>query len=156
MKEERTGWLARIAAIVALGQINIFLTMIAAFVLGAAAIFLTTAWLFGPKIQLEHSQYARFTASSGGRIVESWVALELDQSRVRSSEFWRASAKASATPSPNFAKLRRAFRLSGQRTTADLRFRKFEWRLRPGNGWNRIRPTSSCTANGQPRTSSTG
>lgn len=95
MKEERTGWLARIAAIVALGQINIFLMMIAAIVLGAAAIFLTTAWLFGPKIQLEHSQYSRFTASSDGRIVESWVALELDQSRVRLSEFWRASATAS-------------------------------------------------------------
>jgi hypothetical protein len=95
MKEERTGWLARIAAIVALGQINIFLTMIAAFVLGAAAIFLTTAWLFGPKIQLERSQYSRFIASSGGRIVESWVALELHQSRIRSPEFWRASAKAS-------------------------------------------------------------
>jgi len=95
-EREQSGWLARLAAIVAFGQINILLTLIAAFVLGAAAVFLTTAWLIGPKIQLERAAYARFTGSSDARIVDSWVALELDQSQIRSSRFWRASAKASA------------------------------------------------------------
>jgi len=93
--DRRTSWIARVAAIYALGQVTIGLTMIAAIVLGMAGVLLTTAWLFGPKIVREHFEYSRFSGSADGRIVESWVALELDESRVRSSEFWRASAKAS-------------------------------------------------------------
>jgi hypothetical protein len=79
---ERAGWLGRIAAIFALAQANIFLTLVSALVLGGAAVFLTTAWLFGPKVQLEHAEYFQFRAAADGLIVDSWVALELDLARI--------------------------------------------------------------------------
>ena len=84
----------RVAAIVAWTQINLFLALIAAVVLGAAGVFLTTAWVYGPNVLIERAQYRRFTAAAEGRIVESWIALELDQASVRNSRFWRASARA--------------------------------------------------------------
>lgn len=85
----------RAAAVAAIGGLNLFMTLLAAIVLGAAALFLATAWTFGPQIIRNRSEYALFTASADARIVDSWIALDLDQSRIRSSEFWRASAKAS-------------------------------------------------------------
>jgi len=83
------------AGLVALAQMNLFITLIAAFILGAAGIFLTTAWIYGPGLLLERHQYRRFTAKTDARIVDSWLALELAQSDIRNPRFWRASAKAS-------------------------------------------------------------
>ncbi len=84
----------RVAAVLTLAPVNIFLTLLAAIVLGAAGVFLTTAWLYGPKILIDRAQYKRFTAHANARIVESWIALELEQSTVKSPRFWRASAHA--------------------------------------------------------------
>src|SRR5580765_5273516 len=69
---------------------NALMAFIAALVLSAAAVFLTTAWLFGPKIVRDRAAYAAFTASANGAIVDRWIALELDQSRITASRFWRA------------------------------------------------------------------
>jgi hypothetical protein len=93
--EPETGWLVRILGLLGLAQINLFLTLLAAIVLGAAGVFLTTAWMFGPKIIRDRAEYRRFTAQATGTVVDSWLALELDSSRIRSSEFWRASSKVS-------------------------------------------------------------
>lgn len=85
---------ARVGAAVGLAGVNIALTFVAAMVLGAAAVFLSVGWMAGPKILLDRARYAGLTRTADARIVESWVALELDVSRVRASHFWRASAKA--------------------------------------------------------------
>jgi hypothetical protein len=71
------------------------LTLIACFVVAAGGLFLTLAWQIGPEVALRHQAYAKLTAASSARIVESWVALELDPARVPNPEFWRASARVS-------------------------------------------------------------
>lgn len=66
----------------------------AAIFLGAAAVFLTVAWKSGPQRVLDAREYAAFTATAQGRIVESWLAIEFDPARVGPAGFWRASARA--------------------------------------------------------------
>lgn len=67
----------------------------AAFFLGFGAIFLGAGWEIGPQRLLDAREFASYTARAEGRIVESWVALELDPAQVGPAGFWRASAKAS-------------------------------------------------------------
>lgn len=88
------GPVATVLGALAFAPVNAALTFGAALVIGMAGVLLTTAWLFGPKIVLDRSRYARFSATVDGRIVESWIALDLDRARITASEFWRASAKA--------------------------------------------------------------
>jgi len=66
----------------------------AAIFLGAAAVFLTIAWKSGPQRVLDAREYASFTATAQGRIVESWLAIEFNPARVGPGGFWRASALA--------------------------------------------------------------
>lgn len=69
--------------------------LMAAFVLGFGAIFLFIGWQLGVKPVVEAWEFRPYTGRAEGRIVESWVALELDPSRVGPAGFWRATAKAS-------------------------------------------------------------
>jgi hypothetical protein len=66
----------------------------AALFLGAAAVFLTVGWKSGPQRVLDAREYASFTATAQGRIVESWLAIEFDPARVGPGGFWRGSARA--------------------------------------------------------------
>ncbi len=67
----------------------------AAIFLGAAAMALTIGWKQGPERVLHAREFASFTATAAGRIVESWLAIEFEPSRVGPAGFWRASARAS-------------------------------------------------------------
>ena len=69
--------------------------LIAVFILGFGAIFLSVGWLLGVKPIVDAWEFRSFTSRAEGRIVESWVALELDPSRIGPAGFWRATAKAS-------------------------------------------------------------
>jgi len=79
----------------ALSGIDAFLTLLAAILIGGGGLFLTVAWTAGPKVLLQAAEYRKFTERAEATMVESWVALTLDPSRVRSPSHWRASAKAS-------------------------------------------------------------
>ena len=58
------------------------LTLIACMIIAAGGLFLTLAWQIGPQVALRHHAYAKLTASATARIVESWVALELEPADV--------------------------------------------------------------------------
>ena len=85
----------RIARFALLTPLQWFMTLVATMVIAAGALFLTAAWQAGPQVALRHHAYARFSATAQARVVESWVALELDPARIRSADYWRASARAS-------------------------------------------------------------
>jgi hypothetical protein len=77
---------------VLLGVVFRIETPIAAALIAASALFLTLAWEFG----LSHApQYRHFTQRADARIVESWLALEIDVASIRVPANWRASAIAS-------------------------------------------------------------
>jgi hypothetical protein len=81
-----------VAGTVAGGVIDRFATLIAVVIIGVASVFLSIAWTFGPQVLLRAAQYRTFTGRTDARIVESWVALDIDVSRIRSPAHWRASA----------------------------------------------------------------
>lgn len=72
-----------------------FLKLIAAIVLGAAGVFLTVAWQTGPERMVNAARDRKLTARADGRIVESWLAVELDPKAMGRKTRWRAFAKAS-------------------------------------------------------------
>jgi hypothetical protein len=72
-----------------------FMTLVAVMLIGAGAVLLVAAWQAGPEVALRHRAYGHLTASVNARVVESWVAIELDPAAVKSPDFWRASARAS-------------------------------------------------------------
>ena len=80
---------------VAGGVLDRFMTLFALFFIGMASVFLTVAWMYGPQVLLQAAQYRKYTERVDARIVESWLALDLDISRIRSPAHWRASALAS-------------------------------------------------------------
>ena len=82
------------AAGFALTGIDAFTTLVAVMMLGGAGLFLTIAWQFGPQVWIDAAHYRAFTERADAAIVESWAALALDQSSIRSPANWRASAKA--------------------------------------------------------------
>ena len=71
------------------------LRLVAVVLLGFGAVFLSIGWLLGVKPFLEAREFAAFTGRAEGRIVESWLALEIDTARVGPGGHWRAAAKAS-------------------------------------------------------------
>jgi hypothetical protein len=88
--------------------------LMAVFLLGFGAIFLSVGWLLGVKPFVDAWEFRSFTGRAEGRIVESWVALEVDPSRIGPAGFWRATAKASPCAVVEYAgdwgePLRRAF-----------------------------------------------
>jgi hypothetical protein len=75
---------------------GLLLRPIAALILGFASVFLVLAWQLGPQPLIAARHYAAFGAHADGRIVESWLALDLDPARVGDHTHWRAFA--TATP----------------------------------------------------------
>jgi len=69
--------------------------LVAVLFLGFGAVILSTGWLLGVKPLLQAFEFSAFTGRAEGRIVESWVALEIDPSRVGAGGHWRAAAQAS-------------------------------------------------------------
>lgn len=69
--------------------------LVAAFTLGFGAVFLSVGWLLGVKPVVDAWRFSSYTGRAEGRIVESWVALELDTRRIGPGGHWRAVAKAS-------------------------------------------------------------
>jgi hypothetical protein len=99
---------------VLLGGAARVVTLVALFLICFSAIFLLNAWQLGPKVLLERAEYRKFTDHVDARVVESWIALEIDVSSITNSEFWRASAKASPCALVEYggewgAPIRRAF-----------------------------------------------
>ncbi len=72
-----------------------FEKLIAAVILGAAGVFLTVAWEAGPKRAVDAARDGKLTARAVGRIVESWMAVELDPTAMGKHTRWRAFAFAS-------------------------------------------------------------
>src|SRR5450755_1523501 len=71
-----------------------FVKVLAAVILGGAGVFLTVAWEAGPKRMVDAARYSKLTARSEGRIVQSWLAVELDPKEMGDKSRWRAFAKA--------------------------------------------------------------
>jgi hypothetical protein len=71
-----------------------FVKLIAAVVLGAAGLFLTIAWQAGPQRVFDAVRDSKLTARTEGRIVESWLAVELDPRDIGQKTRWRTFARA--------------------------------------------------------------
>jgi len=84
----------RFAAFALLRVAQGWLTLIAVFILTFAAVALTLAWHIGPEVALRHAQYAKLTGHAQARIVDSWLALDVDLPTIKSADFWRSSAYA--------------------------------------------------------------
>ena len=93
--EAPIGWARQAFEFIAINRMMAFVTLISAFLLGMAGVCLTVAWQLGPQLLMQRAQYAHMTGRADGRIVESWLAVELDTATIRSPAYWRASAKAS-------------------------------------------------------------
>lgn len=87
--------LARIANFGLLRYLQGVLTLVAVFLLAFAAMMLTLAWHLGPEVVVRHAEYAKLTGRAQARIVESWLALDVDIPTIRHADYWRASARAS-------------------------------------------------------------
>ena len=85
---------ARPAALVLGSGLQWAMRLASAIVLAFGGLLLTLAWQIGPQVALRFSEYARYTAQAEARIVESWLALEIDIATIRVPGNWRASALA--------------------------------------------------------------
>ncbi len=70
------------------------MTLIAAILLACVALMLTLAWHSGAQVFAEHQRYRTFSGHVDAKIVESWLALEIDRSSIKVPANWRASAMA--------------------------------------------------------------
>jgi hypothetical protein len=95
VEDESLAPVKRLAGTLLLGLGDNILTLVAIGVIGAAGVFLTVAWIYGPQVWVHAAQYKPFTARADARIVESWLALDIDLAGIRWPQHWRASAKAS-------------------------------------------------------------
>jgi hypothetical protein len=72
-----------------------FIKLIAALIIGVAGVFLTVAWQLAPQKAIDAAHYAKFTAPLTGKIIESWVAVELNPADMREHILrWQSRAKA--------------------------------------------------------------
>ncbi len=71
-----------------------FIRLIAAVLLGAGGVFLVIAWQVAPQKAVDASRYAKYTGQVQGRIVESWLAVEVNTAEIRVARNWRASSQA--------------------------------------------------------------
>lgn len=90
----------------------------AAIPLAFAGIFLILAWNLGPQRLIDAARLRPFTARAEGRLVESWLALDLDPAAMSNHRLWRPEAMAAQCAVVEFdpgwsdarrGKLRRAF-----------------------------------------------
>ena len=86
--------LVRLAIFVLGNRLGWAMTLAAAMILAAAGLFLTLAWQIGPQVLIRHIQYAKLTGHADARIIESWLALDVDLASIRHADYWRASALA--------------------------------------------------------------
>ncbi len=93
--EPPPGVVVRMFGTLAIGRLLNFMTLLVAVVLAMAGVFLTVAWHSGPQLLIERAQYRSFTSHADSRIVDSWLALEIDEEAIKVPANWRASAKAS-------------------------------------------------------------
>jgi len=137
-------WLKKIALWIVSNLLANFQTLFAAIWIGAAGLFLTVAWSVGPQRMVDAAHYAKFTGHVQGRIVESWLAVEMDIDSIRNPSNWRARAFASpcevveyqgawSSTAPRRAFCGNRFQFNIDYTLADLR------ELAPGVpfGWSR-------------------
>lgn len=105
--------------------------LIAGFFLLFGGIFFAIAWSTGPQPLIDSFRYAPFTAQAGGRIVESWVAVEFDPGDVPQGKlYWQPVSKVSPCVVVEYAgdwgaALRRAF--CGNRFQFRDDFRLDDW-----------------------------
>jgi hypothetical protein len=71
-----------------------FIRLIAAVFLGVGGMFLVIAWQVAPQKAVDAARYAKYTTQVQGRIVESWLAVEVDTAQIRVAKNWRASSRA--------------------------------------------------------------
>lgn len=105
---------ARAASLLAGIFLGRFLRVLAAFVLGIAAVLLIIAWQAAPQRALDAAKYSRFTARADGKIVESWLAIQWHPGDMGELLRWHAFAKTSPCAVVEYAgdwgaPLRRAF-----------------------------------------------
>ena len=84
----------RAGASIALNGVFSFMTLIAAMVLAFAGLMLTLAWHSGAQVLQERAHYRSFTGHADSRIVESWLALQIDRDRITAPANWRAATMA--------------------------------------------------------------
>jgi hypothetical protein len=84
----------RLGAGIALNGIFSFMTLVAAMMLAFAGLLLTVAWHSSAQVMQQRQLYRTFTAHAEGRIVESWLALQIDPQRITVPANWRASTLA--------------------------------------------------------------
>jgi hypothetical protein len=108
----------------------------AAFLLGTACVFLVAAWQCAPQRVVAAARYKKLTRGMEGKIVESWLALDLDPAAVGKHSSWQPFSKASrcavvAYEGAPGAPMRRAF--CGTRFTFDELTTTPDWRqMAPG------------------------
>jgi hypothetical protein len=71
-----------------------FIRLISAVVLSAGGLFLIFAWQAGPQKALDAAHYERYTQRVTGKIIESWLAVEVNLPEIRQPKNWRASSRA--------------------------------------------------------------
>jgi hypothetical protein len=89
-----TDWRSLFANILLGRVVGPLFRVTAAGILGIASFILVMAWQAGPQRVLDARHYAPFTAQIPGRIVESWLAMDLTPARMGSSTYWRGFARA--------------------------------------------------------------
>jgi hypothetical protein len=67
----------------------------AVFWLGIGGVMLTIAWNAGPRQLVESRDYAALSQTISGRIVASWLALEMNPAEIGDNRHWRPFAKVS-------------------------------------------------------------
>jgi len=88
------GLSAGVASFALSRAVAIGMTMVAALLLVFAALLLSLAWHLGPEVALRHAQYAKLTSSASARLVDSWLALDVDIPAITVPHNWRASTYA--------------------------------------------------------------
>jgi hypothetical protein len=83
-----------VLAWIAAAAVGRFAAFYGAIFAGIGGVILSFAWHEGPQKYLDARKFATLTARAESRIVESWLAVELDPSQMGPSHNWRASAKA--------------------------------------------------------------
>ena len=69
--------------------------LVAAFLLGMACVFLTAAWHFAPQRILAARDLRKLTGRTQGKIVDGWLALDLDPAKASAHSNWQPSSRVS-------------------------------------------------------------
>jgi len=89
-----TSPLPRLLSWVTSAALGRFAAFYGAIFVGIGGVVLSIAWHEGPQKYLDARKFATLTERAQARIVESWIAVELDPAQIGTSSNWRAFAKA--------------------------------------------------------------